>query len=1663
MKNKILSLLFLALTLPCLSFAQDFVNLTPVPKAMTTGTGELVLPRNFVVGTSGLSTEMAAEADRFVKDFNAATGYQATVSASANALIAIAMNETLGEEAYNIKVTAQNVTIQAKTPAGLYYAFQSIKKVLPANVMAGVKDPSVTRYALPVIDVDDAPRFGYRGFMLDTSRHFFSTEEIKRVLEVMSYYKMNTFHWHITDDQGWRVEITKYPKLTSVGSVSDNSYVVDMKEGPYWLNKPYGPLFYSKEEVKDIVAYAKERHIEIIPEIDMPGHFSAAMAAYPEYSCTPDAGNHRVVSNIGGIYNDVLNVANPAAVQFAKDILTEIMEIFPGKYIHIGGDECPTTAWEQNAECIEKKEKLKLSSFRELQSLFIKDMADHLKAHGREVCVWNEAITAKDANLETLKETGATIYCWTGADNAAHKAQGLGLPHVYTPQYPWYINQKQSSNPDEPAAAGNGGNNLENVYKQAVPAQNNLLRGVQATFWSEYVAFNDYLEYLMLPRLVAIAEAGWSPQQKRNFTDFCKRITADAQLYDYNGYRYGRHYMTTTENPEDKVMPTVSTAANVHWYRLVTRATNDRKDKCIELLRDGSDIILQQGSHGAKANVLWTNAQAAENAANFDAQLWKLEENPYKKGHFALVCKALPEGSVYPQPTANNDKRFRRWNYDATTKHYNFVLGDYRSTGYGKDGENYYYSLRSDQVNDLWMNAAAGGQGYAVNTWDKADDSGAGLFTFKPMLVVKQWVRLTSGATDDRNGRCVELLRSGSPLLTTYKSNGAEVGRLWTSELAATEDAAYNYQFWSLEERASNKGKYALTCKAIPNGSVNAVPSGNGVTSRWTYDNTMKHYNFILGNEYYDKEKGIYRYSICSDNGSSLFMNASKSGQGFAVNVWGNPADQNAGLWNLTPDAVAEETVDLDALLDEAKLYLAKVKTYTTAEEKRVGHFSATATETLRNLVQKDLSVMTSAQLAEHYENIKSAYKKFWDSFGYLQQDKIYILENAVDEYGKVTLYDNNGALNNTADKWVDNAWEVTTSAINPDHSQRIRLQNTRTGRFFGNLPSTPVDRLGYHVGLAQEGSDITCTFNPEYQDFVVSINGRNIYPLLTGATAYPNSVFAGSTVKNGNAVRSQGAAWNLVAATVKTFDCVNDKGQSLGTYYRSYPLYDTEIKVVPPSIENYKFVSEKDGKYVYQRTAYVVRRENRDQYGALISKENVTVSVGQTYTVSLEVPACYTLVKSDYTEGQTVTVDRDLTISASYSHKGLNGVRKLGELVREVKGGHSYVIYDLSPVNTERKGYRMAQKDLSVNRSLNIEDAAPNHTWLLEGTGNTFKVKNGRYNLYVPTLGKSTEVTLNKSGDDFTFTRNPEGTSWKIKGTDGSCWDGLSNGSLVGWNDPGHPMAIYEYYVQPYFKVTVEYVDIQGNKVSEAAETLVKAGDCYTVDAKNISGYTLHEIKGAEATKAVNDHLNIQCIYGRSYQVTTHESSNIADRALATFSASYPTTPETPEVEAFWASCPNSENVVLKKIQAQGNQLVIPANVGVVLSTPSASTFKMKQVADAPTSGFDQNRMIAVGDKDKTVDPAVRAYVLTKKSDNNILFYLINSEQRTMKANRAYLVLPEIQNSLLNLSFDEVTGINTLYMEDGKTPVFDLNGRMVNRPLKRGIYIKNGNKFLVK
>lgn len=522
------------------------IALTPQPAHLTVKDGRFEFGNQLkakVAPYQGDSIRMVFES--FKKELQEATGIKvSSTQKEAKARIILDLNPQLPAEAYKLNVSKKQVRIEASRPAGFYYALQTLKQLMPRNVMAGVATSDHSQWSLPSVEIEDAPRFEWRGFMLDEGRHFFGKDEIKRVIDMMAIYKMNRFHWHLTEDQGWRIEIKKYPKLTETGAWRNSKVLA------YGDVKPDGERyggFYTQKDIKEIVAYAKKKFIEIIPEIDIPGHSQAAVAAYPEFlACDPE--NKHEVWLQQGISTDVINVANPKAMQFAKEVIDELTELFPFNYIHLGGDECPTNKWQKNDECKKLLSEIDSSNFRDLQIYFYKQLKDYIATkpadQQRQLIFWNEVLHGNTSILGN----DITIMAWIGANAAAKQAAKQGMNTILSPQIPYYINRKQSKLPTEPMSQGHGTETVEAVYnyqplKDVDAALQPYYKGVQANFWTEWVTEPSVLEYLMLPRLAAVAEAGWTPQEKRNYEDFKERIRKDAELYDLKGWNYGKHIM----------------------------------------------------------------------------------------------------------------------------------------------------------------------------------------------------------------------------------------------------------------------------------------------------------------------------------------------------------------------------------------------------------------------------------------------------------------------------------------------------------------------------------------------------------------------------------------------------------------------------------------------------------------------------------------------------------------------------------------------------------------------------------------------------------------------------------------------------------------------------------------------------------------------------------------------------------------------------------------------------------------------------------------------------------------------------------------------------------------------------------------------------------------
>ena len=443
------------------------------------------------------------------------------------------------DEGYRITVTSRGVEIAGKTPAGVFYGIQTLRKAIPVG--------KTDQILLPAVQVASTPRFGYRGMHLDCVRHFFGVETVKRYIDIMALHGMNRLHWHLTDDQGWRVEIKKYPRLTEVGGWRDGTTLGH--NSPVNDGIRYGG-FYTQEQIRDIVRYAADRYITIIPEIDMPGHMVAALTAYPELGCT---GGPYEVWGRWGVHDDILCVGKDGTLQFVRDVLDEVMQLFPGEYIHIGGDEAPRVRWQQCPLCQQRisdegiQPVGRQSAEARLQGWFTAQVQHYLAQHGRRIIGWDEL-------LDCGVDDSATIMSWTGAEPGARGAL-LGHDVIMTPVDPLYFDYYQTSKTwNEPTAFG-GCNTLRKVYDFEPVApdlpedkQSHIL-GAQANLWTEYVTCEPQIQYQVLPRMAALAEVQWLQPRDKNYQDFRARLPRLVEIYRHYGWTY-RAKSLAPENEE---------------------------------------------------------------------------------------------------------------------------------------------------------------------------------------------------------------------------------------------------------------------------------------------------------------------------------------------------------------------------------------------------------------------------------------------------------------------------------------------------------------------------------------------------------------------------------------------------------------------------------------------------------------------------------------------------------------------------------------------------------------------------------------------------------------------------------------------------------------------------------------------------------------------------------------------------------------------------------------------------------------------------------------------------------------------------------------------------------------------------------------------------------
>lgn len=442
---------------------------------------------------------------------------------------------SMGPEEYSIDIKKKTCLVKASAYSGFLYAIQTLKQLTDVAIFSDKVNP-LQKFYFPAVSIKDKPRFAYRGMHLDCARHFFSVEEVKKYLDIMATYKLNRLHWHLTEDQGWRIEIKKYPKLTQIGAFRNGTMVgKDFKSND---GIRYGG-YYTQDQIRDVVAYASSLGITVIPEIDLPGHMLGALAAYPELGCT---GGPYEVWTRWGVSEEVMCPGKEAMFTFLEDVFTELLDLFPSEYIHIGGDECPKTEWEKCPDCQARIKALgikadsKHTAEQYLQSYVTARVQKFLNDKGRKIIGWDEV-------LEGELAPGATVMSWRGVDGGI-QASALGFDVIMTPNTYCYFDYYQSGDHNQEPLAIGGNLPVEKVYSYEPfeglnASQQKHILGVQANLWTEYIATNEYLEYMLLPRMCALSEIQWCASKDKNFDRFSASMRAESfKIFDTLGYNY---------------------------------------------------------------------------------------------------------------------------------------------------------------------------------------------------------------------------------------------------------------------------------------------------------------------------------------------------------------------------------------------------------------------------------------------------------------------------------------------------------------------------------------------------------------------------------------------------------------------------------------------------------------------------------------------------------------------------------------------------------------------------------------------------------------------------------------------------------------------------------------------------------------------------------------------------------------------------------------------------------------------------------------------------------------------------------------------------------------------------------------------------------------------
>lgn len=523
--------------------AQANYEVIPMPQSITLSNSDnqFVLHSGTLISYTSGNEDMARNAQFLQTYLTDQLGYTLRIeSGIASEGIVLKLNEGQASEGYTITVDADRVLVEATSPAGIFYGIQTIRKAVPVEMGAVVGFPAGV--------ITDAPRFAYRGAHLDVCRHFFSVDSVKTYIDMLVLHNMNKFHWHLTEDQGWRMEIKQFPKLTEIGSVRNGTMI--RKDWNSNDSIQYGG-FYTQEECREIVKYAADRYITVIPEIDMPGHMVAAVTAYPELGCT---GGPYEVRTIWGVSEELLCAGNEKVYDFVDKVLDEVMDVFPSKDIHIGGDECPKTEWEKCPKCQSKIKALGLkkddrfTAEQKLQAYFTKHVDEYLTKHGRNAIGWDEI-------LEGGVSENATVMSWRGESGGIEAAR---LKHrvIMTPNTYCYFDYYQSKDCDnEPFAIG-GFLPIKHVYDyeplpaNLTPEEQSYIWGVQCNVWTEYIPTFSHVQYMMLPRGAALSEVQWSLPEAKDYEKFKnERLPRLIKIYELYGYNYSRRIYIDADEP----------------------------------------------------------------------------------------------------------------------------------------------------------------------------------------------------------------------------------------------------------------------------------------------------------------------------------------------------------------------------------------------------------------------------------------------------------------------------------------------------------------------------------------------------------------------------------------------------------------------------------------------------------------------------------------------------------------------------------------------------------------------------------------------------------------------------------------------------------------------------------------------------------------------------------------------------------------------------------------------------------------------------------------------------------------------------------------------------------------------------------------------------------